>query len=297
MRMGFELEMMSPLNRPAFIEKLHADLGILAVEPQRFSQRDYTKWQVVNDGSIRSLSANRDLRQPAYGHELISPPLPFEEAMEKLRLCFNWMTDNNVETNDTTGLHIGLSFDDLSKNAQLDGAKLAFLLDENKILKLFGRGRNRYCHGVVPAIRKKIKSQMEHSARIGGVPDVPLNSGELKKFLPTDKYYFVNFTKLASQGYLEFRGMGGLNYHKRFDDVRSSINHFADCMDQAADPSKTSKRLEGKISTVLKKGKEKALEITASNLNRLEAERLRTMQSYETRIAALRQVQDRINGG
>jgi hypothetical protein len=205
------------------------------------------------------------------------------------------MTEAGIETNETTGLHVGLSFNEAEKIHTLNMAKLSCILDESEILDKFGRKNNRYCKPTLPQIRKSMLRKIEQDLRQNGVPRVPTSVEELSRYAgQLDKYHFVNYSKVP-RGYLEFRGMGGTNYHGRFDEIKECVLHFVECMDIASDPNKTNRRLEGKMKTILRAGKKKALVGLDETIARAQAERDAMTAQYDQRLTQLTQVQQRLN--
>ena len=63
---------------------------------------------------------------------------------------------------------------------------------------------------------------------------------------------FVNLEKFKKKKYLEFRGMGNRNYHKRYDEIRTNIMHFVDCMELSINPNSRRKVYEELVAAILR---------------------------------------------
>jgi len=294
MRMGFEIELVTDVERAPFVEALRAGLKLDVVQARIGDPKDYTRWYVVNDGSINTAGMSRD--RYWLGHEIISPIMPMDKGLEVLESVFAWMAANNCHTNDSTGFHVGISFDTPEEITKLDPVKLSCLVDEKALLEDWGRQRNRYCKGTLADIRKKVIDGIKRDLIRGNIPKIPMNSLDMAPVARgLDKYHFINYGKMRL-GYLEWRGMGGANYHLKFDKVRTSIQHYAEAMTIAADPTKTDRRVEGKVKTILRASKKKALDGIKDSIQNVEAQRAATTQRYEQQLAGLREIEVQLNG-
>ncbi|WP_407308158.1 amidoligase family protein [Acinetobacter sp.] len=178
-------------------------------------------WRVVKDDSIDGDSSG-------VGIEIVSPPLPINDALDALKSCFKFMDENHLETNDTTGLHINLSIPDLKE--KLDPLKLILFMGEEHILKSYSREMNRYT-------KKHVDGILDIIGRKGQLP----KSGELinaarSALQSSDKYKTVNLGKL-NHGYLEFRAAGNTNYHHKYNKVIDDIGRFLTILELACDPN------------------------------------------------------------
>jgi hypothetical protein len=210
-RIGFEVECGSPWSRYETLRKLCSDLG---EERYRDGAPAFTGWRAVRDVSLQF--NNREAT------ELISPVMPYRYGMSVMSDVFRWMKDNQFQTNSSCGFHVGLSIINME---DIDPVKLVMLLNENAVLGMFNRDQNQYC--------KNIKYYFRNY-RLDRIEDLKTrfvqNVGETK-------YRFVNFLKLYSNDpYLEFRAIGGADYHNRFNDVEICIDHFLSAMIDSTDP-------------------------------------------------------------
>lgn len=225
---GFEFELGCKLNKHSFMNKLKEDLGF------KFNPQSNTKlWHITFDTSLR-------MPEGYYSHELVSPVFPLETGLDVLKKVFTWMKLNRCITNYTTGFHVNLSFKDKELNSKIDPLKLILFLDEEGILRQFQRLRNSFCQGHQGVLR--------YYAYEG----VYKSENDLRKGLIIEKEMFVNLEKFKKKKYLEFRGMGNRNYHKRYDEVVSNILHFVDCMEASIDANKKQKLFDELVTAILR---------------------------------------------
>jgi len=284
MVVGFEFEMLTPYTRAQMIERFIADLEInLAQQNHGVRQRNqYANWNITNDGSIHGISG--------HGHEVVSPPMPYAEAMEVLEDVFGWMAQHNALTNASTGLHVGISFATKSRINKLNKVVLSSILDELAVLRKFGRTSNQYCARSQPQLNSRIQNA-SNSAVYNLMHTASKKTKEkittekiLKGTYMGGKYQFVNYDKV-SQKYLEFRGMGGYMYHTKLIAVKESIEHFADCMKASLDVDKIPDEVEAMVKQTLKRAKDDYTRQAKSDMAHYE----KALAERRDRIARLQQ--------
>lgn len=146
-----------------------------------------------------------------YGLELVSPPMPLNQAIEQLNAVVDWAnSDGNAYTNSSTGLHMGVSIP--FKGGDVDYVKLALFLGDQYVLEKFGRAANTYCDSAL----KKLKQNVAGSKNRGD--DKITSAMELMKhgLIELAQRYVqqgVGNSKYTSAhikpGYIEFRSPGG----------------------------------------------------------------------------------------
>jgi len=187
------------------------------------------RYRIDNDGSVKS-----DQRGDGYGIEIIGPPVSLSAALEDLKKILLWITENGHYTNESTGLHVGVSWYD--QTPEVDKLKLLMLLGEDHLLRLFSRELNTYTESHLERLKKKISA-----ANLKGRDWTKQRSfsgliSTLKDKIDLKKYTSVNFLKL-DRGYLEFRIMGNENYETRYQEIRDTILRYAFVLKAALDPT------------------------------------------------------------
>jgi len=260
--LGFEFEFFSPLTRKELSEKLERVLkkkvtwsnsyhGKSQVQPNIFKlEPDYS-------GGIKT-------------NELITGVMPYNEAIHVLLKVFNFINENGF-TNDRTGLHINISFNEVDLNLSerlqnLNMFKYILNLDEKKIFDLWPSAKSRiqkiYKNSVLN-IYPKNKFIAETSIEYAN-PDSPLDFN-----LPYSKYFGLNFTKLPNN-YLEVRYAGGKNYETKKKETIELINYIAESLYETLQNNKFySINERRKISEFMKNRKDLILSIkTFENFKR-----------------------------
>jgi len=176
-----------------------------------------SEWAITDDGSINSHGNG-----PGVGIEIVSPPLPTEEALDGLQSIFRFIKKYDLVTNESTGLHINISIPHLRE--RLDPLKLILFMGEEHILEKWARTNNEYTKSHAKEIVDDIKNH--------GVPKETGIFEVLNRFLSKHKYHTVNLSKLAA-GYLEFRVAGGDNYHEEIQKVNQTIGRFLSALEIA----------------------------------------------------------------
>ena len=222
-KIGFEFEFATTLT----VKEVRKELLNYGIKIQ--NNRGYKTWSLVDDMSIGTRRPNSYF---SHGHELVSPPMPPKKALKMMAVVFQFMKDNNIETNTTTGLHVNMDIGEKATK-RIEPTKLVTLVDDEKIAKRYNRSKAQYC---LPH-NSKIRQQVKHWNNLKNKPcklvDYVKQWGLSVEQLD-EKYSAINFGK-QDDGYLEFRMIGNRGYEKRYNEISKDILHFEDCMRKAAD--------------------------------------------------------------
>ena len=201
-----------------------------------FKARD--KFKITSDPSVYTNRDNSDV-------EIVTPVWPLKNGLKAIDKLFTLMELMNAETNVSCGLHINLGFSRKNETKKIDEAKLVLLVDEQKWLKVFKRTHNEFVEPMKKglALRKndsqdkvftKLKNKIEDKA----------------------KYDSINMSKLNIEkgtGWIEFRIVGGKNYHKRRKEVKTAILHFAESLQASINTTDKKNKLTRNINALKKK--------------------------------------------
>lgn len=214
------------------------------------------------------------------GPELISAALPMDESLDKLEKALKFV-DARGTTDDSQGLHIGVSLDGVSGH-EYNLLKIAMFIGEDYLLKQYGREGNGMTKPQKDTMKNNIRllqkfgageeshgsgtkffgdEELNLSTRdlmaialgdydkiIGGVELSNENRKKVQDQIETlgrnifqaplfaDRYRTFNLEKLEDKHYIEFRIMGGEDYHKRFDEIKTTVARYAYVMRLATDP-------------------------------------------------------------
>jgi Putative amidoligase enzyme len=190
-------------------------------------------WIVEPDSSLQP-----DDRED-FGLEIVSPPLPLEQALEKLQQVTEWAnsSEGNAYTNDSTGLHMGVSVP--YKGGDVDYLKLILFLGDEYVLQSFGREANTYTKSAMKSFRENLKSGRADPAGAMKLMQhglLELAQKEIQKGVGQGKYTSAHI----QDGYIEFRSAGGDWLAEENADpnkLTSTMLRYARAMQIAADPA------------------------------------------------------------
>jgi Putative amidoligase enzyme len=218
-----------------------------------FRVREPGIWYLETDSSI-----DADEGENEGGLELISPPMPLPQALEKLDTVFRWMDLNGARTDSSTGFHINVSIPNMD---QVDYLKLILFLGDQHILKEFSRTANSYARSSLERM-KDIRAP-NLTKTMPGIFDVlrnGLDKAAMKliesALVPRgDKYVSVNI----KDKYIEFRAAGG-NYSDKIDKIKNTMLRYVRVINLAADPNEAKHEYAKKLYTLLMGGVDKSAE-------------------------------------
>ena len=205
------------------------------VDRNSFMARD--KFTVTDDLSVTTNRDNSDV-------EIVTPVWTLKKGLKAIDKLFTLMDLMNAQTNASCGLHINLGFSLKSETKSIDEAKLVLLVDEQKWLKAFKRTHNEFVQPMKKGLTlRKNDSQDKVFTKLKN------------KINDKAKYDSINMSKLnikKGTGWIEFRIVGGKNYHKRLREVKTVILHFAESLQASTNTTKKNK-LTRNINALKKK--------------------------------------------
>jgi hypothetical protein len=182
-----------------------------------------------SDSSIHSVPYN------FYAIEFKTPKLSEKIAFPLLEdiLCYLYILSQAdiFKTNSTCGFHVNMSENNvLVRHKQLEFySNIVSDFDEDKMLKLFNRERSTYCRPFKKANRcKSVEAILKRIKHLDSIQD---SIEYYHRIRENKKYYCVALRE--HPGYydrknerIEFRAIGNKDYHLRFNDLTTSINHI-----------------------------------------------------------------------
>lgn len=147
--------------------------------------------------------------------EMITGPLTWMDARVTTIKMLDWIAENGY-TDDHCSMHVNVSFDDV-KVHDLNLVKLILNFNEDFVYEKFANRRNNI-------YARSIKWIMPFEAYDDS--NVGLRHTLESLQIPDDtKYYGINLQK-KWKGYLEYRYIGGENYHKQTDKILTLMDYF-----------------------------------------------------------------------
>ena len=232
---GYELEM--GVDAPSSTIR-GAVKAIFPEIADRNSSKARDKFTVTTDYSVETNRNNSNV-------EIVTPVWNLKNGLKAIDKLFTLMELMNAHTNASCGLHINLGFSRKSETKKIDEAKLVLLVDEHKWLKVFKRTCNEYVEPMKKGLRlRKNDSQDRVFTKLK-------NKIENKY-----KYDSINMSKLNIEngtGWIEFRIVGGKNYHKRLREIKTVILHFAESLQASTNTVDKKNKLTRNINSLKKK--------------------------------------------
>jgi hypothetical protein len=220
------------------------DMPVKVSSNYHSTTRKEGRWIVEPDSSL-----DPDDRED-FGLEIVSPPLPLLDALEKLQEVTDWANnpnEGNAYTNQSTGLHMGVSVP--YKGGDVDYLKLILFLGDEYVLQSFGREANTYTKSAMSKFRENIKSGRADPA--GALMLMKNNLiefayREIQKGVGTSKYTSAHI----QNGYIEFRSAGGDWLAEESADpqkLSSTMLRYARAMQIAANPAEERREYAKKL--------------------------------------------------
>jgi len=228
---GFEFEFNAGKSYYKMLEYLNRELYPIKVSGYRKYHSSFkpTKnhFKIELDSSLSQES----------GIELVTGPLDYINS-KIILLKILKMIDEYGTTDDKCSLHINISFDkDQTDNIldYLNPLKLILKMDEDKVYSYFPNRKDNF---YAKSVKKMIPFKDYDFYNIGA--DKIINSLEL----PDTRYYGINI-KNSSSGRLEFRYIGGSEYHKKTNEILDLMDYFIlltyECINSKIDEEDASK--------------------------------------------------------
>jgi hypothetical protein len=197
--------------------------------------------------------------------EIVSPPQNLSKTLKDLEF-FKDFTKNpkkydetiyDIQTNDTTGLHINVSIPNFDK---LDYMKLLILMGEDYVLKQFDRACNQMCANIID-VKNKGGNRVYNikNSEVTLTKNIADILGDFTKNIKTNsKRYFENkFNKEVSarqdMNRIEFRAPGNdwIDTLQSSNLIQDTIYRFAVALDAACDPKKHQQEYARKLYKIL----------------------------------------------
>ena len=195
------------------------------------ARRKPNLWIVEPDSSLEP-DDSRDM-----GAEIVSPPMPLSQCLEKMESLFTWAQgDGNAYANSSTGFHMGVSLP--ITGGQVDFVKLALFLGDEYVLEAFDRSSNTYAEAAMKKIRGRIRNQTTKIDEAMKLMHNGLIELAERAIMGSTGDGFGKYTSINPKGaYIEFRSAGGEDYIEDFKKAKTTLLRYAQAMSVAANPA------------------------------------------------------------
>jgi len=207
---GFEFEFYTKTSYYKLLELLNRELYPIKTWGQRKYHSDM-KPDELNFKIEPDLSGGVDLV------ELITGPMKYVDSKVILLKILKLLQDY-AYTDEKCSIHINISFDKESGKTldDLNALKIILDIDEELVYKFFPNRKNNFYAKTV----KKLIPFKDYK-----FSDNAINLLISNIELPDTKYYGINI-KNYTEGRLEFRYIGGTDYHKKTDEILELMDYF-----------------------------------------------------------------------
>jgi hypothetical protein len=210
------------------------DMPVIVSSGYHKANRDPGTWILEPDSSL-----DPDDDEDG-GREIVSPPMPLNQALTKLTAVIDWANNpdqGNAYTNQSTGLHMGVSIPGVG--GDVDYTKLILFMGDQYVLQKFGREANTYCKSALKNIQSEIKGGRVDAAQVLANMRQGLNAtagAMVQGNVGVGKYTSAHI----KPGYIEFRSPGGdylAQANVEMDSLENTMLRFARAMQIAGDPT------------------------------------------------------------
>lgn len=186
---------------------------------------DNTYWRVEEDSSIQADGAGAEIISPVYATPQV--------MMSEMKSLFEFFKAKDVETNESTGLHVTMSWN--GEQTAVNKLKMAVLLGDKYLLSLFDRENNTYTQSQFDRVKQGVSELMKNPSNLKTLAAVEEILGSQ---VSENKFSSINFkeaTNSAGNQLIEFRIGGGDDYHTKLDSVLKSVVRYAAIMQAGHD--------------------------------------------------------------
>ena len=189
-------------------------------------RRDASTWIFEPDSSLDAGEGDMPV-------EIISPPMPLDECLNKLDEFFEWAGEYNAYSNKSTGFHMGVSLPEVG--GKVDFVKLALFLGDEHVLQAFGRTAIGFCESAIKKIKNRVKNNPDNVTT--ALNFLRKSLLDVAHELVAGDEGFGKYTSINPKGnYIEFRSAGGTDYFKDIPKLKNMLLRYAQAMVVAADP-------------------------------------------------------------
>ena len=187
-------------------------------------------WEIKPDGSLDDGGI-----EIATGIEQVS------DLVEIIDDTFEWIEEVGY-TDNSCGFHVHMSMD---TKHEIDPLKLLLFMEEGRILQDF---QERIGNTYAQSIKKGHFDKLSPFNKDDIV--TLMKKSKLDKDMNTEKYLGIHLIDLEDN-HVEFRYMGGKDYHKKFKETKAVVGNYAHWLSIACDPNYKKKEYIQKVNRMV----------------------------------------------
>ena len=184
-------------------------------------------------------TAKPDFSLGTNGIELVTPPINLKDGLELMTKMF-YAINKTGKTDKDCGFHVNLSFKNIKRNKKIRPTNVPLYIDEDYIYKHFpSRKKNQYAKPMHIDLARETQWSWDRT-------DIECTF---------DHHMAIDLNKLDGKNkYIEFRYIGGKNYHKQTRQIKTIIGMYIYAMRNAA-LEKTKKQAKPMAEQLIEKYK------------------------------------------
>lgn len=208
-------------------------------------KKTWDRWYVEPDNSVEADDPGDGIA------EIVSPPIPANQALTILDQFYAVAKSNGFYSNSSTGLHINVSLP-----SDTDILKLALLVGENFVLKIFDREDSEYAMSVLAELQQGSGlANDEYGEKIQKAKTFKNKEKYLRAMVKGIMGAHCSSMTIGPGGkYISFRGVGN-SYLDNQKQVKEAIGRFIRAMAIASDPTEYRKEYITKLTKLLERFK------------------------------------------
>ena len=207
----------------------------------------YTKWVVTReqdlyDGEYWDENPDHGFSDWRLGVEVISPAKQLASGVSSMVTFLKFLKEGGLpdtETDHKTGFHINMGIRNIETD--LDYMKMLFLLDDEYVLRKFGRQHSGMAMGIYKNLIQNVGNRDARSTITKLENALKPDQQDINEFeyilgniITRASSMSINLNKME-KGYVEFRHTGG-DYLNQIDDIIDTVIKFAVTMHVARSP-------------------------------------------------------------
>ena len=182
-------------------------------------------WAVEDDSSIEGDGVGAEIISPVYE----SP----REMLKEMKSLFEFLEKRDVDTNQTTGLHVTMSWSGDEDNTNRRSVKMAALLGDKYLMSTFGRENNSYTKAQSDGLKRQAKQVQQNPDDKDALFNL---EQQFLKGISGDKFNSIHFKTIkdnqTNSELTEFRIGGNHDYHhaENFSKIIKAVVRYSTIM-------------------------------------------------------------------
>ena len=225
---------------------------------------DENEWNIVEDASL-SLSEG--------GVEITSPKLSLQDGLNAMEQVFDFIDDNGTTQSKgagETGFHVNLSYKNFNLD-NLDVFKMMLFMEEGLILKHFeDRLDSGWADSMTQWIQNAASGMKAKYYGLSASDYTKLKKDIITALMPVNqKANGINrMNAFNEDGRIEFRYLGGQNYHQKFGLIKTFILRFCYLLKLGMEPNFKKREYDTKLLRLIEKHSQEAPAYREKPLNK-----------------------------